>query len=477
MEVAKINVIGTNATASVTQPITSGMIGATVSIEYDDTWADLNRQVVFSGPLGAVNADGNTVPPEVLRLSGHELKVGIYGYSDDGSRAIPTIWASLGMIQPGADPEGDESAAPTLPVWARMQNQIGNLDDLKTKARESLVAAINELQAAGVDEKEIQRIIGEYLKENEVGGKADLSVNDPNAPGYVANRTHWKEEALIPLDILWDGVTDGRVHVTTYDEYTFYKVSDIILSDDELKKCIVYYGSSVFDLSQAPESSFVVLGSNTASTFGVAVIRNTAESIIPDGFGDPVYAEETGLYFIHNGGSAYISRLYSEIVTMPSVKYHPLEEGFLPSPFQLPTVTTADAGKKLSFVVNDNGEWVQELGVDKIPVFDLTAMGLPAIIPGEQWVTVDAIGFEEFGRALHKGPVWIRLAVNVITSIFNITALGLPFWCTETDSWQITIMGVADIMEPTLRLSVFYYPNTNPPSMHGHCALVQHITV
>lgn len=287
MEVAKIKITGTDVAVSDLENITSGMIGATVSIEYDDTWEGLNKQVVFSGPLGAVNADGNTIPPEVLRLSGHELKVGVYGYMDDGSRAIPTIWASLGMIQAGTDPEGDETAAPTLPVWARMQNQIGNLDDLKTKAKTDLVAAINELASMGlnqeqidtiieqaltqakesgefdgapgpvgppgpqgepgpqgpqgesavVDEAEVQRIVGEYLEEHEAGGKADLAVNDPDTPGYVANRTHWIEkeeyETIIPeqktegieQESLF-GLIEGETYVIHIDGVEYMRVCE-----------------------------------------------------------------------------------------------------------------------------------------------------------------------------------------------------------------------------------------------------------
>ena len=128
MEIAKIKIIGTAAVVSEVKTITSGMIGATVGIEYDNTWDGLQKQVVFKTAFQTVNADGCTVPPELLRISGINLLAGVYGYTDDGSVAIPTVWASLGSIQSGADPEGDEAAKPTLPVWARMQAQITGLE-------------------------------------------------------------------------------------------------------------------------------------------------------------------------------------------------------------------------------------------------------------------------------------------------------------------------------------------------------------
>lgn len=298
MEVAKIKITGTDATVSDLKKITSGMIGATVSIEYDDTWEGLNRQVVFSGPLGAVNADGSTIPHEVLRLSGHELKVGVYGYTDDGSRAIPTIWASLGMIQPGADPEGDETAAPTLPVWARMQNQIGNLDDLQTKARESLVAAINELASMGLNQEQIYTIIEQTLTQAKESGEFD------GAPGPVGPPGPQGEPG-----------------------------------------------------PQGPQ-------------------------------GESAVVDEAEIKQIMNDNC--------------------------PAYLKFPAVTTADAGKKLSFVVNDNGEWVQELGVDKIPVFDLTAMGLPDIPLDGTHVTVECDA-AQITAALNKGLVR-----------FTYTVAGMP---------------------------------------------------
>lgn len=402
MDVAKIKITGTDATVLDLTTITSGMIGATVSIEYDDTWEGLNKQVVFKGPLGAANADGNTIPPEVLRLSGHKLEVGVYGYTDDGSRAIPTIWASLGMIQPGADPEGDETAKPTLPVWTRMQNQIGNLDALKTKAKDNLVAAINELQAAGVDEKEIQRIIGEYLKENEVGGKADLAVNDPNAPGYVANRTHWKEIGQVPLDIRWDGGSDNSI----YHDGTMFlsKVSDTILSVEELRKCTIeltLIGENVGDKEEIPLINEELSDINGCVSFEpfLFIVYDLAASMAA---GFPF--RESGMYFVGIIDDVYTSRLFSNEVTMPGVVYHPIPQEYLPEKI--------------------------------IPTFDLAAMGVPALTKEGDVVSAEC-DTAELIAALESGSVRIRLLLDGyrITGVAN----GMK---TEFDSNDVYIIAL-----------------------------------
>jgi hypothetical protein len=161
-------------------------------------------------------------------------------------------------------------------------------------------------------------------------GIPDLNQNDPNGEGYVKNRTHWKEETMVPLNIQWDGVTDNRVSATTYDGHTFYKVSDVILTDEELRKCTAHYANLVFNMGELPESSLLILGSNTCSTYGIAIIRNTAESIVPEGLGNPVYVEETGLYFVHNGENNYVSRLCSDEITIAETVYHPLDIKYLP---------------------------------------------------------------------------------------------------------------------------------------------------
>lgn len=353
MEVAKIKITGTDAVASDLKKITSGMIGATVSIEYDDTWEGLNKQVVFKSLERIFNAEGTTIPTEVLQIPGFELKVGVYGYSGDGSIAIPTVWASLGMIQPGADPEGDEAARPTLPIWARMQNQIGNLNALKTKAKESLVAAINELQAAGVDKEEIQRIIGEYLKENEVGGKSDLAVNDPNAAGYVANRTHWKEEAQIPLDIQWDGVIGDRYVADLYEGSHLVKVSDLTMSDEEFAQCKIYVVTPEetiqSDITILPLSDLgLALDGVVDASLLVWVFRETGDVQFDEGV---TFSVTPGIYLAYAPDTGvYVSCLYSDTVTVPGTVYHPLPP-----------------------------EYLKELPKHEheIPLFDLAAMGLP----------------------------------------------------------------------------------------------------
>lgn len=142
--------------ASPPELLTAGMSKAvTVQFVFSPEWDGLTKTAVFSNgkttvDVLAANWDGDTVPVphEVLAVPGRHARVGVYGAEESGV-VLPTVWVCLGKVQPGADPSGDASADPSLPVWAQLQKQIGDLDDLKTYNKGNLVAAINEARSSG----------------------------------------------------------------------------------------------------------------------------------------------------------------------------------------------------------------------------------------------------------------------------------------------------------------------------------------
>ena len=136
--------------------LTAGMSKAvTVQFVFSPEWDGLTKTAVFSNgkttvDVLAANWEGDTVPVphEVLAVPGRHARVGVYG-ADESGVVLPTVWVSLSKVQPGADPSGDASADPSLPVWAQLQNQIGDLEDLKTYNKGNLVDAINEARSSG----------------------------------------------------------------------------------------------------------------------------------------------------------------------------------------------------------------------------------------------------------------------------------------------------------------------------------------
>ena len=142
--------------ASPPELLTAGMSKAvTVQFVFSTEWDGLTKTAVFSNgkttvDVLAANWDGDTVPVphEVLAVPGRIARVGVYGANADGL-ILPTVWVTIGKVMPAAEPSGDPGADPTLPIWAQLQNQIGDLDDLQTYNKGNLVDAINEARSSG----------------------------------------------------------------------------------------------------------------------------------------------------------------------------------------------------------------------------------------------------------------------------------------------------------------------------------------
>lgn len=135
MEIAKIEVSGVHARRMTRSPgrweIPAGLVGGTISLRYGAEWAGLQKTVVFDGcgvTKDVVNAaEVVTVPAEVVARPERKLLVGIYGVGDDGT-ATPTLWLE-GYVCAAADPSGDPSTAPSLPVWAQLESRIRALEE------------------------------------------------------------------------------------------------------------------------------------------------------------------------------------------------------------------------------------------------------------------------------------------------------------------------------------------------------------
>lgn len=113
MEGIKIEVTG-NIAKVIEKPlhIISGTVGLPVEFTFDSHWDGLRKIAVCQA--GNITKDtvlvNNTtaVPAAVLANPGVRLNIGVYGTNEDGSLAIPTIWANLGQIREGALPSGNE---------------------------------------------------------------------------------------------------------------------------------------------------------------------------------------------------------------------------------------------------------------------------------------------------------------------------------------------------------------------------------
>lgn len=106
------------------EPVASGSVNVhQVQFEFSPDWDGLTRTAVFKAGACTryvqLNESGRCfLPWEVLETPDLPLMAGVYG-ARGASVALPTVWASLGMILPGVDaPEA--GAAPSTPeLWAQ----------------------------------------------------------------------------------------------------------------------------------------------------------------------------------------------------------------------------------------------------------------------------------------------------------------------------------------------------------------------
>ena len=134
----ELTVAGARAWATVTGPLTSGMVGIPVTIQYDEAWNVLTKNLLCRcgrdgsgrGEQRAILNAGTstTVAHEVLKPGMH-LFLGVEGCAPDGQLVIPTTWADCGEIQSGANTGADLSADPTLPIWGQLQAEIEQIKE------------------------------------------------------------------------------------------------------------------------------------------------------------------------------------------------------------------------------------------------------------------------------------------------------------------------------------------------------------
>lgn len=183
----KLILKGAKARAKVNGVLTSGMVGIPVTIEYDDTWQALAKNLVcrcgkrYDPPEKGMtrivaNIDTTaTVAHEVME-AGMYLYLGVEGYSADGSKVMPTTWAECGMILQGVHAHDEESEDPTLPVWAQLE------------------ADVAQLKYGAVTEEKIAQAVEDYLKENPIEVPDD-SQNADSAVLYTAQTLNDEQKA------------------------------------------------------------------------------------------------------------------------------------------------------------------------------------------------------------------------------------------------------------------------------------------
>ena len=212
------------------EPLISGMIGKTLDVEFSADWNGLNKTAVFSN--GDVTIDvlesqwsGNTItiPHEVLAKPNRTIVFGMYGFGvENGTvRALPTVYAKIGIPMVGADPTSDPTTDPSLPVYAQLQWQIDHFEideqQIAEQVQEYLETHPIEIQPATASVLGGVKV-GEGLS---VTADGTLSADAPDLSEYaktadldnLADIVDGKQDAISDLATIRSGAAKGETAV------------------------------------------------------------------------------------------------------------------------------------------------------------------------------------------------------------------------------------------------------------------------
>ena len=214
-----IGVDGANAAVRKQDVLTVGMVGAKAEFRFDEKWDELGKTAVFrqgNVTKDAAVFDGTvTIPWEVLQLAGVPVSIGVYGTNKNGTIVIPTVWVKTAPVQPGAYPSGDESADPSLPVWAQMQ---ATLDAMYQTTDEINAAKEEMLQAIEHGKKSINDTVaaGGYYTKGESGAKFASAITGHQSGDCVVVNDVSSVEHVVSVKASGEALLSGVVNVFRY---------------------------------------------------------------------------------------------------------------------------------------------------------------------------------------------------------------------------------------------------------------------
>lgn len=149
--------------------LTSGSVGVKIQFEFSSEWEGLIKTVCFKNDQAELTSlrledDSIEIPPETVAEPNTVLAVGVYGESADGQLVIPTVYASLGLVERGAKKTG-RPPMPRTRDWTT---------DIETEVKKAVKLAEN-----------VQRM----ADEGEFNGESAYKIAVKN--GYIGTEGEW----------------------------------------------------------------------------------------------------------------------------------------------------------------------------------------------------------------------------------------------------------------------------------------------
>lgn len=157
----------------------------------------------------------------------------------------------------------------------------------------------------------------------------NISYND------LTDRPFYEETEVVnePLNITWDGNTEGLLCVTLVGDSGLYKVSDLVMTDEQLKLCTIIPSNDT-GIVNIGEKWDEALGTNIMAfddcTIAYTIISVRAENANCNFGGIELTFPEKGIYFAFNPQFHTESLTSTEPIEQTKTVVHKLDKKFLP---------------------------------------------------------------------------------------------------------------------------------------------------
>ena len=301
--------------------------GRTLAVDADCSQVHFSSKV-FGRSIDVDVVDGAAIIPDILLQTDKDLNVWAFvGTAENGYTKISKTFKINRRNKPA-----DYVFTPTEQMTLQMiQSQIGDLADLTTEAKNTLVAAINEAMTKGggeVDPEEVRRIVGEYLASNpptiaETDPTVPAWAKEAQKPSYTASEVgadpsgtaaaqvtahNTAEAAHNDIRLLISGLTDRINALADSDDTTLDQLSEVVAyikSNRELIEAITTSKVSVSDIIDNLTTN--VANKPLSAAQGVALKAMIDAITIPEKLPNPNALTFTGAVTGSYDGSAPLS--------------------------------------------------------------------------------------------------------------------------------------------------------------------------
>ena len=145
------------------------------------------------------------------------------------------------------------------------------------------------------------------LREVKIGSdiQADYLQNDPMSASYIRNRPFYEEKKKVfsPLNLTWDGNTDGLVCVNG----DAYKISDDVFTDEQIMKTSVALSNGqIHSVSDMYALGLIESTEDAVLSDTVLIIRKSGFVIDPDDPSGGARFDDCGVYIIKKNDEPYV---------------------------------------------------------------------------------------------------------------------------------------------------------------------------